>query len=142
MLHGYFWNGELITFQHYSNHVSSSLARMLVSEPDYYVTLCLPTATASAFSTRTVNNNINPEWNETFTFRVPSHLKVSPPKSNRHGMKGVVFIMKSYSSGWCFVLRFLKAVYNVQAWHVQQKKKIERLQTVKNKIVQCFCRMF
>ncbi|XP_051936988.1 cytosolic phospholipase A2 beta isoform X2 [Hippocampus zosterae] len=46
-----------------------------ISEPDYYVTLYLPTATASAFSTRTVHNNINPEWNETFTFRVPSHLK-------------------------------------------------------------------
>ncbi|XP_019737733.1 cytosolic phospholipase A2 beta isoform X2 [Hippocampus comes] len=46
-----------------------------ISEPDYYVTLCLPTATASAFSTSTVHNNINPEWNETFTFRVPSHLK-------------------------------------------------------------------
>ncbi|XP_061646150.1 cytosolic phospholipase A2 zeta-like [Phyllopteryx taeniolatus] len=45
------------------------------SESDYYVTLCLPTATASAFNTTTVHNKCNPVWNETFTFRVPSHLK-------------------------------------------------------------------
>ncbi|XP_061694069.1 cytosolic phospholipase A2 zeta-like [Syngnathoides biaculeatus] len=45
------------------------------SESDCYVTLCLPTATASIFNTTTVQNNCNPEWNETFTFRVPSHLK-------------------------------------------------------------------
>ncbi|XP_077352328.1 cytosolic phospholipase A2 beta [Festucalex cinctus] len=52
---------------HYSNDY--------LSAPDYYVTLRLPTATASAFNTKTVANNYNPEWNETFTFRVPSHLK-------------------------------------------------------------------
>ncbi|XP_077438095.1 cytosolic phospholipase A2 beta [Vanacampus margaritifer] len=52
---------------HYSNDYFSA--------PDYYVTLCLPTATASAFNTKAVANNYNPEWNETFSFRVPSHLK-------------------------------------------------------------------
>ncbi|XP_051937152.1 cytosolic phospholipase A2 beta-like [Hippocampus zosterae] len=45
------------------------------SESDCYVSLYLPTANASAFNTKTVQNNNNPEWNETFTFRVPSHLK-------------------------------------------------------------------
>ncbi|XP_037127811.1 cytosolic phospholipase A2 zeta isoform X5 [Syngnathus acus] len=45
------------------------------SESDLYVVLCLPTATASAFKTKTVYDDANPEWNETFTFRVPSHLK-------------------------------------------------------------------
>ncbi|XP_061645455.1 cytosolic phospholipase A2 beta isoform X1 [Phyllopteryx taeniolatus] len=45
------------------------------SESDCYVTLHLPTATASTFNTKTVHNKCNPEWNETFTFRVLSHLK-------------------------------------------------------------------
>ncbi|XP_049591832.1 cytosolic phospholipase A2 beta-like isoform X2 [Syngnathus scovelli] len=45
------------------------------SESDLYVVLCLPTASASAFKTKTVYNDANPEWNETFTFRVPSQLK-------------------------------------------------------------------
>ncbi|XP_057705231.1 cytosolic phospholipase A2 delta [Corythoichthys intestinalis] len=45
------------------------------SESDCYVSLCLPTATTSVFNTTTVHNKYKPEWNETFTFRVPSHLK-------------------------------------------------------------------
>ncbi|XP_031728916.1 cytosolic phospholipase A2 zeta isoform X1 [Anarrhichthys ocellatus] len=47
----------------------------LFSESDCYVILSLPTATANAYRTKTVSNNTNPEWNETFTFRVPTHVK-------------------------------------------------------------------
>ncbi|XP_074501749.1 cytosolic phospholipase A2 zeta [Sebastes fasciatus] len=45
------------------------------SESDCYVILSLPTATARPYRTKTVSNNDNPEWNETFTFRVPTHVK-------------------------------------------------------------------
>ncbi|XP_054653674.1 cytosolic phospholipase A2 beta-like isoform X2 [Dunckerocampus dactyliophorus] len=45
------------------------------SESDCYVSLSLPTAAASEYNTATVRNSDNPEWNETFSFRVPSHLK-------------------------------------------------------------------
>lgn len=47
------------------------------SESDCYVILSLPTATARTYRTKTVSNSNNPEWNETFTFRVPTHVKVS-----------------------------------------------------------------
>ncbi|XP_076599456.1 cytosolic phospholipase A2 zeta-like [Chaetodon auriga] len=46
-----------------------------LSESDCYVILSLPTATTRTYRTKTVSNNNNPEWNETFTFRVPSHVK-------------------------------------------------------------------
>ncbi|XP_054456785.1 cytosolic phospholipase A2 epsilon [Anoplopoma fimbria] len=45
------------------------------SESDCYVILSLPTATTKTYRTTTVSNNDNPEWNETFTFRVPTHVK-------------------------------------------------------------------
>ncbi|XP_070833985.1 cytosolic phospholipase A2 delta [Chaetodon trifascialis] len=45
------------------------------SESDCYVILSLPTATTKTYRTKTVSNNNNPEWNETFTFRVPSQVK-------------------------------------------------------------------
>lgn len=45
------------------------------SESDCYVTFSLPTATARTCRTKTVSNSNNPEWNETFTFRVPSQVK-------------------------------------------------------------------
>ncbi|KAM9345082.1 cytosolic phospholipase A2 zeta-like [Symphorus nematophorus] len=45
------------------------------SESDCYVILSLPTATARTCRTKTVSNSNNPEWNETFTFRVPTHVK-------------------------------------------------------------------
>ncbi|XP_056292174.1 cytosolic phospholipase A2 zeta [Pseudoliparis swirei] len=45
------------------------------SESDCYVILTLPTATAITYRTTTVSNNNNPEWNETFTFRIPTHVK-------------------------------------------------------------------
>ncbi|KAM6922712.1 cytosolic phospholipase A2 beta [Lycodopsis pacificus] len=47
----------------------------LLSESDCYVILSLPTATAKVYRTKTVLNNANPEWNETFTFRVSTHVK-------------------------------------------------------------------
>ncbi|XP_061913871.1 cytosolic phospholipase A2 beta-like [Entelurus aequoreus] len=46
-----------------------------LSDSDCYVSLSLPTAAASEYKTTTINNNLNPKWNETFSFRVPSHLK-------------------------------------------------------------------
>ncbi|XP_070771970.1 cytosolic phospholipase A2 zeta-like isoform X2 [Enoplosus armatus] len=45
------------------------------SESDCYVSLSLPTATARTCRTKTVSNGCNPEWNETFTFRVPTQVK-------------------------------------------------------------------
>ncbi|XP_034754738.1 cytosolic phospholipase A2 zeta-like isoform X2 [Etheostoma cragini] len=45
------------------------------SESDCYVILSLPTATAITYRTTTVSNTNNPEWNETFTFRVPRSVK-------------------------------------------------------------------
>nr|XP_057912632.1 cytosolic phospholipase A2 zeta-like [Doryrhamphus excisus] len=45
------------------------------SESDCYVSLSLPTAAASEYNTAIIHNSDNPEWNETFSFRVPSHLK-------------------------------------------------------------------
>ncbi|XP_069579116.1 cytosolic phospholipase A2 beta [Brachyistius frenatus] len=45
------------------------------SENDCFVMLSLPTATAKICSTKTVSNSKNPEWNETFTIRVPVQLK-------------------------------------------------------------------
>ncbi|KAA8584149.1 hypothetical protein FQN60_015357 [Etheostoma spectabile] len=45
------------------------------SESDCYVILSLPTATAITYRTATVSNTKNPEWNETFTFRVPRNVK-------------------------------------------------------------------
>ncbi|XP_051278881.1 cytosolic phospholipase A2 zeta isoform X6 [Dicentrarchus labrax] len=45
------------------------------NESDCYVILSLPTGTARTFRTKTVPNCNNPEWNETFTFRVPTQVK-------------------------------------------------------------------
>uniref|UniRef100_A0A8C6TQ18 Phospholipase A2 n=1 Tax=Neogobius melanostomus TaxID=47308 RepID=A0A8C6TQ18_9GOBI len=45
------------------------------SKSDLYVTLTLPTATATARRTKTINNNNCPEWNEGFSFRVPTQTK-------------------------------------------------------------------
>ncbi|KAF5891465.1 cytosolic phospholipase A2 zeta-like, partial [Clarias magur] len=46
-----------------------------VSDPDLYVTLNLPTASACTLKTKTINNCKTPEWNETFHFRVSSLVK-------------------------------------------------------------------
>ncbi|KAM9394923.1 cytosolic phospholipase A2 zeta [Salvelinus alpinus] len=45
------------------------------SESDCYVTVGLPTASARTFCTKTVPNSKTPEWNESFQFRVHSHVK-------------------------------------------------------------------
>ncbi|XP_047433091.1 cytosolic phospholipase A2 zeta-like [Mugil cephalus] len=45
------------------------------SKSDCYVTLSLPTASTSTRRTKTISNNNKPEWNESFTFRVPRQLK-------------------------------------------------------------------
>ncbi|CAN9500160.1 unnamed protein product [Ophioblennius macclurei] len=45
------------------------------SKSDCYVSLSLPTATTRRCCTKIVPDNNNPEWNETFTFRVPVQLK-------------------------------------------------------------------
>ncbi|XP_039639450.1 cytosolic phospholipase A2 zeta [Perca fluviatilis] len=45
------------------------------SESDCYVILSLPTATAITYRTATVSNTNNPQWDETFTFRVPTNVK-------------------------------------------------------------------
>ncbi|XP_053365737.1 cytosolic phospholipase A2 epsilon-like [Clarias gariepinus] len=45
------------------------------SDPDLYVTLHLPTASARTLRTKTINNCKTPVWNETFRFRVCSLAK-------------------------------------------------------------------
>ncbi|XP_076141333.1 cytosolic phospholipase A2 zeta-like [Alosa pseudoharengus] len=45
------------------------------SETDCYVILKLPTSSARSHRTKAVPNSNNPEWNETFHFRIPSHVK-------------------------------------------------------------------
>ncbi|RXN39155.1 cytosolic phospholipase A2 zeta-like protein [Labeo rohita] len=45
------------------------------SASDCYVILNLPTASARTNRTKTISNNNNPVWNETFTFRVHSNIK-------------------------------------------------------------------
>ncbi|XP_037017618.2 cytosolic phospholipase A2 beta isoform X2 [Artibeus jamaicensis] len=47
----------------------------LVTPSDYYVTLWLPTACGHRLQTRTVQNNRNPIWNQSFRFRIHSQLK-------------------------------------------------------------------
>nr|XP_006130413.1 cytosolic phospholipase A2 zeta [Pelodiscus sinensis] len=42
----------------------------LLSEADCYVQLQLPTASPITYRTRVVDNSTNPEWNETFQFRI------------------------------------------------------------------------
>ncbi|TRY60476.1 hypothetical protein DNTS_028910 [Danionella cerebrum] len=47
----------------------------MISLSDCYVLLNLPTASALSNRTKTIANSNNPEWNETFTFRVHSNIK-------------------------------------------------------------------
>ncbi|XP_050957644.1 cytosolic phospholipase A2 beta-like [Labeo rohita] len=47
------------------------------SASDCYVILNLPTASARTNRTKTISNNNNPVWNETFTFRAHSNIKVN-----------------------------------------------------------------
>nr|XP_055028412.1 cytosolic phospholipase A2 zeta-like [Misgurnus anguillicaudatus] len=46
-----------------------------LSEADCYVILNLPTASARTYRTKTIDNNNNPVWNETFHFRLQSNVK-------------------------------------------------------------------
>ncbi|XP_075399103.1 cytosolic phospholipase A2 beta-like [Tenrec ecaudatus] len=50
-------------------------ARDVVTHPDFYVTLWLPTACNHRLQTPTVNNCRNPVWNQSFHFRVHSQIK-------------------------------------------------------------------
>ncbi|KAM9848230.1 cytosolic phospholipase A2 beta isoform 2-T2 [Aulostomus maculatus] len=52
-----------------------SHSRDSFSESDFYVILSLPTATARMYRTSTVSNDNSPQWNETFKFRIPVHVK-------------------------------------------------------------------
>ncbi|XP_058397301.1 cytosolic phospholipase A2 beta isoform X2 [Diceros bicornis minor] len=47
----------------------------LVTPPDCYVTLWLPTASSHRLQTRVVKNSRNPIWNQSFHFRIHSQLK-------------------------------------------------------------------
>uniref|UniRef100_A0A8C8SXP1 Phospholipase A2 n=1 Tax=Pelusios castaneus TaxID=367368 RepID=A0A8C8SXP1_9SAUR len=51
------------------------LASLLISQSDCYVTLWLPTASSQKMQTKTVQNNRNPIWNETFCYRIDSRVK-------------------------------------------------------------------
>ncbi|KFO82913.1 Cytosolic phospholipase A2 epsilon, partial [Cuculus canorus] len=46
-----------------------------VTQSDCYVSLSLPTASVQHFRTKTVQNNKNPTWNETFHFTIQSQVK-------------------------------------------------------------------
>ncbi|KAG7328604.1 hypothetical protein KOW79_008548 [Hemibagrus wyckioides] len=46
-----------------------------VSQSDLYVTLSMPTASIQTMKTKSIPNCNSPEWNETFHFRVNSHVK-------------------------------------------------------------------
>ncbi|KAG5855879.1 hypothetical protein ANANG_G00001570 [Anguilla anguilla] len=47
----------------------------VLSETDCYVSLRLPTASSRTYRTRTARKSRFPKWNETFRFRVHSHVK-------------------------------------------------------------------
>lgn len=48
----------------------------LVSKADCYVQLRLPTASPLPYRTKVVYNSTDPEWNETFHYRIHSAVKV------------------------------------------------------------------
>uniref|UniRef100_A0A8C8APX6 C2 domain-containing protein n=1 Tax=Otus sunia TaxID=257818 RepID=A0A8C8APX6_9STRI len=48
----------------------------LLSKADCYVELKLPTASPIVSRTQVVDNSDNPEWNETFQYRIHSAVKV------------------------------------------------------------------
>ncbi|XP_037360040.1 cytosolic phospholipase A2 epsilon [Talpa occidentalis] len=47
----------------------------IVSQPDCFVSLWLPTASHERLRTRTISNCPNPEWNETFNFQIQTQVK-------------------------------------------------------------------
>uniref|UniRef100_A0A8C3KKI1 Phospholipase A2 n=1 Tax=Calidris pygmaea TaxID=425635 RepID=A0A8C3KKI1_9CHAR len=54
---------------------STSGQLLLKANSDCYVSLSLPTASVQQFRTKTVQNNKNPTWNETFHFTIQSQVK-------------------------------------------------------------------
>ncbi|NWV64319.1 PA24E phospholipase, partial [Malurus elegans] len=56
-------------------HWSTAFPVSTVSQSDCYVSLSLPTASVQHFRTKTVPNNKNPTWNETFHFTIQSQVK-------------------------------------------------------------------
>uniref|UniRef100_A0A8D2P9U6 C2 domain-containing protein n=1 Tax=Zosterops lateralis melanops TaxID=1220523 RepID=A0A8D2P9U6_ZOSLA len=48
----------------------------VLSKADCYVELKLPTASPGVSRTQVVDNSENPEWNETFQYRIHSAVKV------------------------------------------------------------------
>ncbi|KAM9466376.1 cytosolic phospholipase A2 zeta-like [Clarias gariepinus] len=65
-----YWNLSVTVLRGKFKHTYDYL-----SDPDLYVTLCLPTASACTLKTKTINNCKTPEWNETFHFHVSSLVK-------------------------------------------------------------------
>uniref|UniRef100_A0A8B9F0Y1 Phospholipase A2 n=1 Tax=Amazona collaria TaxID=241587 RepID=A0A8B9F0Y1_9PSIT len=55
--------------------MSISTLSALVSKADCYVELKLPTASPTVFRTQVVDNSDNPEWNETFQYRIHTAVK-------------------------------------------------------------------
>ncbi|XP_048188334.1 cytosolic phospholipase A2 epsilon isoform X2 [Perognathus longimembris pacificus] len=47
----------------------------IVSQPDCFVSLWLPTASQEKWRTRTISNCPNPEWNESFSFQIQTQVK-------------------------------------------------------------------
>lgn len=56
--------------------MSISTLPSLVSKADCYVEVKLPTASPTVFRTQVVDNSDNPEWNETFQYRIHTAVKV------------------------------------------------------------------
>lgn len=63
-------------FQQEEFDARSSPVSPAVSKADCYVQLWLPTASPSPTQTRTVTNCSDPEWNETFHYRIHGAVKV------------------------------------------------------------------
>ncbi|KAK3537437.1 hypothetical protein QTP70_009974 [Hemibagrus guttatus] len=61
-----------ITLDNNPNNIQSHS----VSQSDLYVTLSMPTASIHTMRTKSIPNCNSPEWNETFHFRVNSHVKL------------------------------------------------------------------
>uniref|UniRef100_A0A672TQW3 Phospholipase A2 n=1 Tax=Strigops habroptila TaxID=2489341 RepID=A0A672TQW3_STRHB len=55
--------------------VFSTASVSIVSQPDCYVSLWLPTASDEKFHTKTIKDCRNPMWNETFYFRIQRQVK-------------------------------------------------------------------
>lgn len=70
----------------------------LVSKADCYVELKLPTASPRVSQTQVVDNSENPEWNETFQYRIHSAVKVRALYGA--GWTTCIFVLASF---WYFI---------------------------------------